>query len=219
MTGGRLLFPTLPGSARIHLRNLQCTGSEAALTDCIFNTTHQCSHNRDASVICLPFNASIDIVHTDVPECANGIYFIIRVVYDSEAKEVQLCSNQTWNMCGSICQNRGKQHCVPLLLLWQKLNTTVTVMQLGAYYCGSVEITHFLMNGSQLYECPISGEGELFLICELTTQTPATLANSCQQGKFDIEVIMVNCSNYNYSAARHRAASNLLLYNSGLGKH
>ena len=100
-----------PGSARIHLSNLQCTGSEAALTDCTFNATHQCSHNQDASVICLPFNASIDIVHTDVPECANGT---IRVVYDSEAKEVQLCSNQTWNMCDRTCQDQCKQCCVPL---------------------------------------------------------------------------------------------------------
>ena len=164
------------GSGRIRLSNLQCNGSEAALTECTFNTTHECSHNQDASVICLPFNASIDIIHTDVPECANGT---IRVEYDSEAKQVQLCSNQTWNMCDSICQNGGKQYCVPLLLLWHKLYTTVK--QLGAYFCGSGEITHFLMNGSKLYECPISGAGD-FLICELTTQTPATPANSCQQG-------------------------------------
>ena len=84
-----------PGSARIHLSNLQCTGSEAALTDCTSDTTHQCSHNQDASVTC--------------GECFNED---IRIAYDSEIQTVEFCDNRFWNMCDNACQdmNGGKRY-------------------------------------------------------------------------------------------------------------
>ena len=83
------------GSARIHLSNLQCTGSEAALTDCTFDATNQCSHNQDAGVMC--------------GECTNED---IRIAYDSEIQTVEFCDYLFWNMCDNACQdmNGGKRY-------------------------------------------------------------------------------------------------------------
>ena len=83
-----------PGSSRISYSNLQCNGSEAALTDCTFDTIHQCSHNQDASVMCLV-------------ECSDEE---VRIALDSEMNSVEYCNNQLWSTCDNACEdmNGGK---------------------------------------------------------------------------------------------------------------
>lgn len=45
-----------PGTGPIWLDNLACAGIEVRLTDCPANAigTHNCNHNEDASVRCIP---------------------------------------------------------------------------------------------------------------------------------------------------------------------
>ena len=40
------------GSGDIMLDNVQCTGEELTLLDCPASTDHNCTHNKDAGVIC-----------------------------------------------------------------------------------------------------------------------------------------------------------------------
>ncbi len=43
-----------PGSSRIHLDGIHCSGNEATLLDCPSDDmgTHDCTHSEDAGVIC-----------------------------------------------------------------------------------------------------------------------------------------------------------------------
>jgi len=38
----------------IRMNDVQCSGSESRLTDCLHYTNHKCSHFEDAGVQCVP---------------------------------------------------------------------------------------------------------------------------------------------------------------------
>ena len=42
-----------PGSGSIVMTNVQCSGNEDLLVNCLHYTTHQCSHTQDAGVSCI----------------------------------------------------------------------------------------------------------------------------------------------------------------------
>ena len=39
------------------IANVVCSGTEAQLTDCVFNITHGCAHNDDVALSCVPTGA------------------------------------------------------------------------------------------------------------------------------------------------------------------
>ena len=41
------------GTGNIFLDDVQCTGTEAVLSDCQVSTTHNCVHSEDAGVTCV----------------------------------------------------------------------------------------------------------------------------------------------------------------------
>ena len=40
------------GAGPIHLDDVQCTGTESRLVDCVYTSVHNCIHFEDASVRC-----------------------------------------------------------------------------------------------------------------------------------------------------------------------
>ena len=59
----RNFFDGAPENVLIHLRNVDCAGTETSLVDCQFDvvgsTSGICNHNEDAGVICIPTNSSL----------------------------------------------------------------------------------------------------------------------------------------------------------------
>ena len=49
------------GTGMIYLDNIACTGSETRLSDCTATTTHNCAHNEDAGVTCIPIRKQRNI--------------------------------------------------------------------------------------------------------------------------------------------------------------
>ncbi|XP_038069984.1 deleted in malignant brain tumors 1 protein-like isoform X2 [Patiria miniata] len=50
------------GTVPIAMDDVQCTGSESRLTDCSFQTSHNCDHHEDAGVICIEAGFAIRLV-------------------------------------------------------------------------------------------------------------------------------------------------------------
>ena len=112
------------------MNGIKCTGNELFLTDCQYNTHHECNHNEDASVECqtsknipcqeccgpylhLSF-CMIDII------CYDGD---VRLVNESQSHEgrVEVCFNETW---GTVCDYISGYH-------WNHSEAEVVCRQLG----------------------------------------------------------------------------------------
>ena len=130
------------GTGRIWLENVQCTGSERALTNCTasFNITDSCTHSQDAAVQCttgmcasLPaciflfvcvlvycplLNQPLSIIYSLFIGCTEGD---LRLVQSSDYSRldgrVEICRNSTW---GTVCHSG-----------WGNTDARVACRQLG----------------------------------------------------------------------------------------
>jgi hypothetical protein len=98
---------TLP----VSLTNVQCTGSESAIFDCV-NSTTPCNPFQDAGVVCQD-------ISTSFANCTDGDVRLVGGVNSGEGR-VEICINHAW---GTICDE-----------LFQTAEAKVVCQQLGGFY-------------------------------------------------------------------------------------
>lgn len=95
------------GRGRIWLDNVQCTGNERTLVNCVASSTgiNSCTHDQDAGVMCPSRRQA----------CIEGSVLLAGLT--AREGRVEVCSNGTW---GTVCDD-----------LWSRLDTKVVCRQLG----------------------------------------------------------------------------------------
>ena len=103
------------GTGPIVLDDVQCSGNETNLLNCIFNSNHNCFHFEDAGVMC--GNAS----------CVNGGIRLVNGFTPYEGR-VEVCRDGVW---GTVCDD-----------LWGVADARVVCRQLGLPTNGEHNHTH-----------------------------------------------------------------------------
>ena len=52
------------GTGRIWLDNVQCTGNERELSNCMTSSNGNCTHAQDVGVRCIPGNSLSSVIHS-----------------------------------------------------------------------------------------------------------------------------------------------------------
>ena len=120
------------GTGRIWLDNVQCTGSERVLLECITNSSgvNSCTHAQDVGVRCLSgiYNIRLHSRFTSVL-CKGCTESDIRLVEGSTALEgrVEICQTNVWS---TICDDG-----------WDRNDARVVCRELGFSTLGITIIT------------------------------------------------------------------------------
>ncbi len=88
------------GTGRIWLDNVECIGSENALSNCTagFNETNSCSHTQDAGVRCLSGTAFMS-THVHIFISLKDALKLLQGMTSFEGR-VEICLNNVW---GTVC--------------------------------------------------------------------------------------------------------------------
>ena len=114
-----------PGENAIILDNLACNGNESSLFDCTDLTMHDCDHDEDVGIVC-------------VPVCNHGDVRLVNGDTQSEGI-VEVCFNNGW---GTICDTEWSNNdamvvCNQLNIISNSTSTLQKskIVIVYSYYC------------------------------------------------------------------------------------
>eukprot|EP00057_Strongylocentrotus_purpuratus_P007232 XP_011661706.1 PREDICTED: deleted in malignant brain tumors 1 protein-like isoform X1 [Strongylocentrotus purpuratus] len=150
------------GSGKIHLDEVECTGSESSLEDCIKNKfeDNDCNHSEDAGVTCGDSPAFQP--HIWIPKARIGDQLKVRLNGSSNATgRVEVLYNDTW---GTVCDDGwdlNDAHVVCRMLGFTKASSAPVMAACGAG-SGKIFLDEVECTGSEerLGDCITSRFGE-----------------------------------------------------------
>ena len=163
------------GVGLIHLDDLMCVGTESSLFDCVFDPTHNCAHDEDAGVICMPECKLHSPSFTPVPTSILPSTLFSHAVVCNNG-DIRLCDSSGY--CGSNLMSGRLEYCIDEAWgsvcnnMWSVSDATVACAQLGYSVSGIVIHTPFTIYshlGLSLHVCETN---KIFTLFSLTGGVP-----------------------------------------------